>query len=129
MDRIQKTNYNKNKLKLRRMEKVSNDLLCDISEKNEIIDDQSEEIERQQILIRNYEQELMEHSKKKTSSNDDFMTTATNNYIILIFVLALLKFFLQWKRRMTDIGRKITKNTYFKNGFKLPFLLLSVIQT
>lgn len=95
MDRIQKNNYNKNKLKLRRMEKVSNDLLCDISEKNEIIDDQSEEIEKQQILIRNYEKELMEHTKKSTSSNDDFMTTATNNYIILIFFLALLKFFLQ----------------------------------
>ena len=95
MDRIQKNNYNKNKLKLRRLEKVSNDLLCVISEKNEIIDDQSEEIERQQILIRNYEKEQIQHSKKSTSCNDDFMTTATNNYIILIFVLALLKFFLQ----------------------------------
>ena len=95
LERIEKYNRQKNRLKMRRLEKVSNELLYVIEEKNDIIDEQAEEIERLKSIISSYEKKHITTPtiEKKTAINDTDGNSSNSTYgfLIMFFMLAVIK--------------------------------------
>lgn len=96
LERIEKYNRQKNKLKLRRLEKVSNELLHVIEEKNDIIDEQADEIDELKLIIKKYEKQYETKTKTNYENNIDnekihYMSKSTVKYIIIIVILSVIK--------------------------------------
>ena len=93
LERIEKYNRQKNKLKLRRLEKVSNELLSVIAEKNDIIDDQAEEIEKLKEIVQNYQKQLVVKNTTVSPSNnkDEYMSITTCKYGLFMILLLIVK--------------------------------------
>jgi flagellar biosynthesis/type III secretory pathway protein FliH len=96
LERIEKYNRQKNKLKLRRLEKVSNELLHVIEEKNDIIDEQADKIDELNLIIKKYEKQYETKTKTNYENNIDnepihYMSKSTVKYIIIIVILSVIK--------------------------------------
>lgn len=93
LEKIDKHNKYRNKQKLRRLEKVSDELLYVVEAKNNIIDKQVADIDRLHAIIKNHENTLASHSQK-THNTYDYMYNTTFFYCIIVIILTLLKSFL-----------------------------------
>jgi hypothetical protein len=104
LERIEKYNRQKNKHKLRRLEKVSNELLHVIEEKNDIIDEQADKIDELKLIIKKYEKQYETKTKTnyetKTKTNYEnnidnetihYISKSTFKYIIIIVILSVIK--------------------------------------
>ena len=96
LERIEKYNRQKNKLKLRRLEKVSNELLHVIEEKNDIIDEQADKIDELNLIIKKYEKQYETKTKTNYENNIDnepihYMSKSTVKYMIIIVILSVIK--------------------------------------
>ena len=91
LEKIDKHNKYRNKQKLRRLEKVSDELLFVVENKNNIIDNQESEIERLNAIIENYENKLAVQTKKPLTPNYDYMSNTTCFYCIIIVILSVIK--------------------------------------
>ena len=96
LERIEKYNRQKNKHKLRRLEKVSNELLHVIEEKNDIIDEQADKIDELKLIIKKYEKQYETKTKTNYENNIDnetihYISKSTFKYIIIIVILSVIK--------------------------------------
>lgn len=94
LEKIDKHNKYRNKIKMRRLEKVSDELLAVVEYKNNIIDEQAAEIQKLHAIIDEQNKVYTSQRSLKSKTKFEFMDNSTIMYCFIGIVLMVLKSFI-----------------------------------